>query len=208
MKKIIYVILICLSFLVLMVIIDACGGKEEGQYRLSEINSIALRLLEVKIRTTEPYEEYYSTIAYINLQDTLAIRYDSLGIDITTVNEYYLAHNSQFKKSFLISSCVAQQTDAKFERIVDIIVTSNKNYSSNLPKGSDLSGIMNITYGNSPDGVNFESFLTSYDCKQRDVLLRFLSPPDNDEVHTITITYITENGNECETTPGQLLIKK
>ena len=208
MKRIVNVIVICLSFLVLIVVIDACDGKESGQFRLSEINSIALRLLEIKTRTTDPYEEYYSTIAYINLQDTLAIRYDSLGIDITTRTEYFITQNSQFNNSSFINSCYAQKTQVNYERIVDIIVTSNKDYSNNLPKGSDLSGIMNITYGHSPNGINIESFLTSYNCEQLNVILRFLSPPDSDEVHTITIIYVTEHGNEVETTPGQLLIKK
>jgi hypothetical protein len=208
MKRIVNVSVIFLSFLVLIVVIDACEGKETGQFRLSEINSIALRLLEIKTRTIEPYEEYYSTIAYINLSDTLEIRYDSLGIDITTGTEYFLTQNSQFNNTSFINSCYANDQQYSYEKIVDIIVTSNKDYSNNLPKGSDLSGIMNITYGHSPNGINIESFLTSYNCEQLNVILRFLSPPDSDVVHTITIKYITEHGNEVETTPGQLLIKK
>ena len=56
--------------------------------------------------------------------------------------------------------------------------------------------------------TSFDSFLTSYDCRQGYVLLRFLSSPDTEEVHTITITYITENGNKFETKQGQLLITK
>lgn len=206
-KKTVKVIVIYLFFVVLAVVINACDGRESGQYKLSEINSIALRLVDIKTNDIHPDEEYYSTVAYINLLDTVAIRYDSLGIDVTTTNEYF-AQNFQFNNSDFIQSCYAKDLSYSFEKIVDIIVTSNKDYSSNFPKDSDLSGIMNITHGHYTNGISFESFLTSYDCVQSNVLLRFISPPDNDEVHTITIKYVTENNTEFETSQSQLLIKK
>lgn len=203
-KIIVKIITVYLIFTVLSVIISACGG-EAYYYNVSEMHSRAVRLEDILTEADYHNFEHYSTTQCNNLVDTVAIRYDSLGFEVTIAYEELIAQNIQSNKSSFIQSCYADET-VDFEKIVDVIVFSNKDYSHDYPKGSDLSVIMNIATGNSTDGVSLESYLSYYFSYWDNVLLRFLSPPDVEQVHTITIKYITENGNEFETIQGQLLI--
>ena len=205
-KKVFKIITIYLTFTVLSVIISSCGG-EAYYYNVNEMHSRALRLEDIITETDYHNFEHYSTIQCNNLLDTVAIRFDSIGFEVTIEYEELIAHYIQSNKLSFIQSCHADET-VSFEKIVDIKVYSNKDYSQNYPKGSNLSMIMNIAKGNSTNGVSFKSYLLSYHESWHNVLLRFISPPDVEQVHTFTIKYITENGNEFETKQEQLLIKK
>ena len=139
--------------------------------------------------------------------DTVAISFDSLAIVVSTMYSISYSFNRNMPG---IQSVYAKSPPSDVcEKITDIIIASNKDYSVKYPAGSNLKGIISVRDNNNDVFVgnttiddmienlslwNFREFW-----RDAHLLYTFNTPPDTEKVHEITITYKTEK-NQVHTT--------
>ena len=202
MKKI---VIIVISYIIFSVLFDSCWQKPD-YYKLSSINSKLFRITGFETVGLAQIQTY--SVEDVNVsEDTLKIRYDSIGIEINTEN--LLAQSTVFQhNSFGISPVYALEKVIEYEKIVDIIITSDKDYNSFYPAGTDLKQIFMISEEHNVSATHISNFLQNYDARIKTVFLKLLYAPEKEEVHTIKIKYKTENNNEYETTVKSVMILK
>jgi len=204
-KKTIKIIIGYMIFSVIISITNSCGGNPD-YYRLTSISSQLLKITGLKTVGSAQIKSY-SVERINNLEDTLQIRFDSVGIEINT--EKLLAQSTIMQNNYLgIQSAYALEKKVEYEKIVDVIITSNKAYNSLYPAGANLKGIFMLSEQHYVTGASVDAFLQRYDAGVPIVLYKLLFAPDKEEVHTIKIKYITENNCEYETVVKNLLILK
>ncbi len=204
MKNKIKVLIIYTIFYALTGISNSCG--EPDYYKVSSINSNLLRLKGIEIIGSAKIKSYL--VERIDtVEDTVKIRYDSLGIEINI--EKILAQSSSlpnnnpvFQNAYALSKAV------NYERIFAIEITSDKDYNSLYPAGSNLNELFSISEEHLVYGVNLNEFLSRYDAGTSTVLYKILFAPEKEEVRTLKIKYITENNHEFEIVVRNLIILK
>jgi hypothetical protein len=131
----------------------------------------------------------------VYVPDNAGIRYDSLVIDIS----HDLAR---------VTKGDACDEPIIFDELRIVTVTSSQDYTADLPKGSNLSGIMEATFGLGGRPENFESILSDKKVGFGNEYYTFLVPPSEDKFHNITITYILNDRRNFSRTIENLLIRK
>lgn len=179
------------SFTTLFHACTGCGDDTSIRYRLSAIESRPTIVSEI---TDAPaYTQQYTLADY----ETGSIRYDSFGIEVIHQNET-IAWIEQCSNS-VFSAAYACDPAPTYEMISTVIMTSSEDYNEQFPKGTDLSSIMVINDGYSPDPL--QVFDTG-----RNLLWRFRTPPSEAGTHTFTITYQTADGRTFETQVDNITI--
>ena len=133
-------------------------------------------------------------------EDTVSIAFDSLAMVVSTNYLYSYSFNRSMPG---IQSAYAKSPPPDVcEKITDIIIISNKNYSTKYPAGSNLKGIISVRDNNNDifsgnttiDEMIENLSLWNYSEYWRDShsLYTFNIPPETEEIHEITIIYQTE----------------
>jgi len=204
-KKTIKIIIAYTIFYVIISITNSCGGNPD-YYRLTSISSQLLKITGLKTVGSAQIKSY-SVERINNLEDTLKIRFDSVGIEIST--EKLLAQSTIMQNNYLgVQSAYALTKAVEYEKIVDVIITSNKDYNPIYPAGANLKEIFILSEQHYITGASVDNFLQRYDAGVPIVLYKLLFAPDKEDVHTIKIKYITENNREYEAVVKNLLILK
>ena len=152
------------------------------------LDSINARLCRITERETWSmtvnftFENIYrlDEYGYYCQDDIISIAFDSLAIDVRT---NYTASNN-----YNTSLAMVKQTH---ERVIDIVIISNKNYNANYPAGSNLKEIISVW--------SFDTFIRTIDAMLESVsnvpdygYYMFNIPPETEEIHDITIIYRTD----------------
>ena len=204
MKNKIRKIAILYLIISLSIILINCLGGGPDLYKVEALNSQPQRIIDIH-QHNEGANLYLVENIYTAI-DTVKIRYDSLIIE--TSMQHYLAQNN-IVNNIGIQPAYAWSKVKNYERIDDIIITSNKDYNSEYPSGTNLSNILNIRNGSYSVKANISiaHFLQNFDTNNsEDVYYTFTIAPEFEDIHTITIKYITENNNVFETKVENLKI--
>jgi len=143
----------------------SCRAKK---YDLESISVSLWRATGLRADGSFIYDPVY------NPNGITAITFDSLAI---SVSGNYTNSNSLSWEPLRRS---------KHEKVIDIIITSNKNYNAKYPAGSNLKGIM------SANGKTIDAMLKYYSNVPPDPFYTFNTPPETEEVHDITFIYRTK----------------
>ena len=189
--------------MLIVIIISAC--ERTNHYTLDGIHATVLELTGID-KEINPDYHYFIVEKLTDSDNPTKIRYDSLAIEISTSQEISLAKSLKSNSNMGIKAAQARDTD--YEDIVDIIITSDKNYNAYFPAGSNLANAVRMRLGRSVTGWTIEEYLSYYPNIGviHISLINFIQAPATEEVHNLTIKYITENGNEVTTTVEKLFI--
>ena len=173
-----------------------CGCKPYN-YSLDSIDAGLKRITGTHINTVYNYP-YYALEDIYSQDDTVAIAFDSLAIEVWTKYSTVYAFNRNLPG---IQSAYATSIRIIYEKITDIIITSNKDYSAEYPSGSNLKGLISVIHSLDMAAMTVDNMIemfSLYDGWQWDysLLYTFNTPPDTEEVHDITIIYKTEKNQE------------
>lgn len=204
--------LLCALFLgsLLVSFMQSCEPEEDPTLlHLSTLDAVYKRITAINVNNQGV--AYYHYLDYA--ADSAGIRYDSLGIQIkhNWVNE----DNTPFYSlnQFGFTTANADVDGYSYDRILDILIVSNQDYDAQHPAGSnlkDLFTVRDMATDTSASVSAYPSFqsLFSYAFVENEIL--FLVPkaaPQNNNKHTINITYVLENGKTVKTTLPEVFIK-
>ena len=147
---------------------------EKKKYDLTSIEAI---LKHIIVRADGDFDYEY----IFNPNGITSIAFDSLLIDVEAVYE----QSNSLSWEFLRKS--------KYEKVTDIIITSNKNYNAQYPAGTNLKGIISAWAQYTSSGYGTIDAMLKYTSNlPYDVSYMFNTPPYTEEVHDITIIYKTK----------------
>ena len=134
-------------------------------------------------------------VDYVYLPDISGIRYDSLGIEV----RHHLVR---------VSKGDACDEPIVFDKSKRVIITSSEDYTSDLPKGSNLVNTMAVADYPYFKFEKIETFMANRELGFSSFLYTFQSPPSEDKFHNLTIKYILTNARQYSATIENVLIKK
>jgi len=203
-KIIVFASFILMTFVFSMFRCGLFAVKDE-MYNLKSINASLKRITGTELRVDTDSTTCYLVLEDIYNQNNIAsIAFDSLAIMVKT--DYYFASYA-FNRNFpgIQSAYAIPPYHEIYETVTDIIITSNKNYSGKYPAGSNLKEIVSIVpkWYSSNCFVNeittIDTIIKVFSLREygrgwyeSQLLYLFNIPPETEEVHEITIKYITE----------------
>ena len=170
-----------------------CGCNRD--YGLNSIDASLKRITRTALDSDG--DSYFVLKDVYNQADTVSIAFDSLAIEVK-INYNLLSHN--FNRNLPgIQSAYATSILYNYEKITDIIITSNKDYSVIYPAGTNLKIIVSVRGSYYVQGektvddvIESGRIYGEHKSDPPPLLYTFDIPPETEEVHEITIKYITE----------------
>ena len=204
--------LVVLSTIYLIIlIVQACESRIDcGEIRdhLNAIDGSPQRIISI-------HNAEDTTLATISVQalesNSTGIRYDSLAIKID--HDLIVAYNI-IKTNFDlgINNSYACSPVFDYDYINEVILTSNQDYNSSYPSGTNIIDNLNVQEGYFHDfgayGEEVLDFINLNPVSHYPFYFTFIFPPDEDKIHDLTVKYVLEDGRELETTIANVLLKK
>ncbi len=184
-------------------IFQSCCNPDPINYRLKSVTGGVERIVGVEY-LGDYREEYYETEPYAYSVDGIA--YDSLGILLINDIETF-SSNSKGEVFFNSYACSPAEN---YEMLADLIIISNHDYTSSFPSGTNLKDLMSIRQGFNSFLVAGESilaFLTNGEIVGNSYIT-FNVPPDENNIHDLTIKFVLRDGREYSTILQGLKINK
>jgi len=175
-----------------------CSCKQD--YTLDSVDMIPLRITEKEAETLIGIVSSPRYFNYRNIyrQDEIAtISFDSLAI-IVNINYVW---SSPYNETFF-------KMPVTREKIIDIIITSNKNYNANYPAGSNLKGIISVWHSGIYDFSTIDAVLKELSVVPSPLYYMFNTPPETEEIHDLTIIFRTDRKRIVTTTVKNVKILK
>ena len=200
MKKYIITLTLLVSGYLIVLVGQSCHPCRSDSFylRLRSIQPTLKRITGVERVSYSP-----KLIVETFQNDSIGIRYDSLGIDIQ--NELISINENT---SHGISNLYACKPAEKYDNLQKVIITSSEDYTTGYPKGSNLTEIMLVREGFNADGQKIEPYMLNRSLYFGNYFFTFQTPPSEDKFHDITIKYILTNGREYFSTIENVLIRK
>jgi hypothetical protein len=187
--------------MLIIILLQSCG--EPDYIKISNMNVNVQRI------TGQEARGYYQTLflttdSYLSGTETPAIRYDSLAFGI--FSDFYFAQTNP-PGSFFFSSAYAKRAEI-YEKIVELMIVSDKDYNWNMKAGDNLAAAMLAHEGFLAQGKPIALFLETFRSNDpfTQILLTMEQSPDSTRFHHFTMSFITENSKRFDIEIGGLLI--
>jgi len=175
------------------------GGKEF--HDLKSIDASLKRIVETSLFVDTIPDSHRLVLEDVHSQNNIvAIHFDSLAIEVkTNYSKGYYVFNRNFPG--IQSAYAFGKTTEIYEKITDVIITSNKNYNTQYPAGSNLKDIITVgqKWSSSEYRVDVSTTIDTITKNRRvdywyesRLIYLFNTSPETEDVHEITIKYITE----------------
>ena len=180
----------------------------QSNFGLNSIDANLKRITGIKTSSADSNWHYFDFEDIYNQDDTIFVVFDSLAIEVKT-NYHQLTR--AFIREILMMENIESQN---FEKVTDIIITSNKNYNAKYPSGSSLKELISVRRShNVNDIMTVDNMIEESSHYDRwwyfpPLLYTFNTPPETEEVHDITIKYITEKRQMAIATVKNVMILK
>ncbi|MCU0382998.1 MAG: hypothetical protein MUF68_02925 [Cyclobacteriaceae bacterium] len=204
MKKILIVFFTLTFSITIVGILQSCCNPDPLNFIIRSISAKIEKITDVK------YSKVYFTDNYItesiNHENKL-IRYDSIGI-VVQVDQESITINAE---GSVFNQSLACSPSESYEALADIIIISDKDYSSNFPAGSNLKDLFTMRSNYNLYEVKGDSIQSYLDEMYSSTYLYFLTlnaPPDEEKSHNITIEFVTMNGTRHSAEINSLVIGK
>ena len=182
---------------------------KEKKYNIESLNAKLKHITGTKLSNDGFYELTMEDVAD-NIRTVSSVPYNSLAIEVR-VKVYLVANHFNRNIPGISSAYAFTPPDTWYEKITDIIITSDKDYNSEYQAGTNLKNILSVRKGTyKKDAISSidEVLQNLYAGKNGMLLFTFDIPPETEEVHKITITFVTENNNVITTTLQNVKILK
>jgi hypothetical protein len=194
------------------------GGGGDEFYDLKSIDANLKHVVGTELWVdTVPYIHRLVLEDIYHQDDTISIAFDSLAIMVKT-SYYKLPRKFNGNIHGIQLAHATPSILIIYESITDIIITSNKNYNAKYPAESNLKEIITVGQDWSSsvcrvdENITLDSLTIDFPWRLNNgfprMLYLFNTPPDTEEVHEITIKYITEKGQMVSTVIKNIKILK
>lgn len=202
MKRIIALVGIYTIPLLVSLVLPSCDGCEGDPitWATKSITSTAREILRIDFAT-------YSQGEYVvaNINHSLPLRYDSVGIDIT--HDLELLALESVGQPLLSTYALSCDPGVFYDNIIEILIKSSNEYLPQFPAGSNLKDLMTIRTGYSRPGDSLDFFGNNNEVSHSNFFLTFEVPPANQGVHSFTITYVLQDGRTLTSSVSGITIK-
>jgi hypothetical protein len=212
-------IIVFAGFILMMAVfsIFRCSCKEK-KYNLESLNIKLKRITGTKLSNNGSYELTMEDIAdrrddsYVSYRGNgTSVPYDCLAIEVSVKSVYLVANDFNRNIPGISLAYALTRPDTWYEKITDIIITSNKDYNFEYQAGTNLKNILSVRKNtHKKDATNSigDVLQNLYARGGMYILFTFDIPPETEEVHEITIKYVTENGQIVSTVAKNVMILK
>lgn len=184
MKKLFATAFILLSMMGFMILNSCINECNDGPFVFTT-DSISVDLLQIN-GISNGYRDYYTT-QNINNTDTATIRYDSLIIGFNSVQK--LVQENQYFQGALYACSPAE----KYDKITNIEITSDHDYNTLFPKGSNLVSLFNIHDGLETKGTGLINSVINGLYFSQNIYLKLNLAPLKKDFHRFTFKFTLDN---------------
>ena len=184
MKKIFATAFILISMMGFMILNSCINNCNDGPI-IYTTDSISVDLLQIN-GISSGYRDYYTT-QNINNTDTANIRYDSLIIGINSVQK--LVQEIKYFQGALYACSPVEE----YDKITNVEITSDHDYNTLFPKGSNLVSLFNIHDGLETKGSGLINSVNNGLYFSQNIYLKLNLAPVKKELHRFTFKFTLDN---------------